>query len=328
MIRKETKLFFIITMLFFSSVLSAMSFTKVTNKKYNIIYATGKIQSGDLRRFKRVFYSLPSYKQTIVVLSSNGGEMRVGIRLGKFFHNHKIATAVKENSSCVSSCALAFLGGRDLYGRKSMILPPNTKVGFHNFYYKSGNYVNASKVQSDLAAVVDYFSYVDASNKLLRKMLTTKPHKMFWVSNRRHRSYLPTKRISIEKEIQEQRYTNSNYSSRFASKREAIIRYFQKINQTIALAQSTQRHSIALNSFYQDWLSRNLSYVIVKKIKLLKHNRVKVLVSYILTNGKRVYSSNIYKLKRTQYGWRVVSKKIHPLKRYAQLSKQISSKLP
>jgi len=329
MLQKETIRNIFISFSLFTTNLLGLEFSKVTQENYNLIYASGKIYRGDLNRFKRVYYSLPSYKHTIVILNSNGGEMQAGIKLGKFFYDHKISTAVRKNSMCVSSCALAFLGGRDFSGRKSMILPKNTKIGFHNFYYKSGSYVDASKVQRDLASVVDYFSYVQAPNKLMRKMLKTKSDDMFWISNRRHKSYLKTKKGLKIQQTHNKVYAKNSSKNFATSKRLAIQNYFKRINQTIAVAnQSRKRQHIALNSLYQDWLGNNLSYVYAKKIKLLKHNKARVLVAYLLKNGKRIYSYNTYTLKRTQYGWRVVAKKNHILKRYARVSKKFASKLP
>ncbi len=324
---KNTHKILILLGVFLSSSLWSLEFSSVETPKYNIIYASGRIQSGDLYRFKKVYYSLPSYNQTVVILKSNGGEMQVGIDLGKFFYNHKIATAVKEHSKCVSSCALAFLGGRDIYGHKLRILPRNSRLGFHNFYYKNSAYVGPSKIQRDLNSVVEYFSYVDAPNKLMHKMLKTKPTSVFWITNRRNKHYLATKKISIEKEIRKSVYSeNNNIATYFPTKKEAIKKYFQKINDAITL-NSDYQTSTAFN-LYKHWLSKNLSYVLPKKIRVLKRNRVKVFVTYYLKNNKKIYSHNTYTLKKTKYGWVVKSKRIKPLKKFAKLVRNIQYKLP
>jgi hypothetical protein len=327
MFKKNYFIFLIIGLIVSTNTLFALHFFKDTNnKKYNIIYATGKIHKGDLFNLKRVYYSFPARKQTVVIFNSNGGELQEGIKLGKFLYKNKIATAVKERGKCVSSCALAYLGGRDIYGNKLMILPPNTKVGFHNFYYKNKALVNPANVQRDLASIIDYFTYVEAPSKLMQKMLHTKANKVFWISNRRHKNYLETKRISIEQNYHSKRKLSKNSS--YDSKKEALKNYFYKVNLAIQSSNGyTYDNTYALNS-YKNWLGKNLNYVYVKSIKMLKNNKAKVKVVYSLKNGKKIYSNNIYRLKRTQYGWRVVSKSINPFRRYKKIAQNIQYKLP
>jgi len=324
MLKKNYFISLVIGLIVSTNTLFALHFFKDSNSEYNIIYATGKIHRGDLLNLKRVYYSFPIQKQTVVIFNSNGGELQEGIRLGKFLYRNRIATAVKERGKCVSSCALAYLGGRDIYGNKLMILPPNTKVGFHNFYYKNKKLVSPAKVQKDLASIVDYFSYVDASNKLMQKMLHTKASSMFWISHRKHKSYLKTKRISIEKQTSKRQHTLSVSEL----KKRAIKNYFYKVNLAIQSNNGyIYNNTYALND-YKSWLERNLNYVYVKSIKMLKNNKAKVKVVYSLKNGKKIYSSNIYRLKRTQYGWRVVSKSINPFRRYKKIAQNIQYKLP
>ncbi len=328
------KIFFTTISIFFANFLFAMNFQTIINSKYNLIYGSGKIYHGDLYRLKKAYSLADPVKQTILVLSSNGGELQEGIKLGKFIYNNNIATAVKERSICVSSCALTYLGGRNLYGEALRILPSNTKIGFHSFYYKNKNFVDTNQFRKDLNSIIDYFSYVNAPNKLMTKMLKTKPSNMFWITNRYHKKYLKTTRLSIEN-IQNSnpninKYSINNSSHFVISKQKAIKQYLNIINLAINSNNYLNNSEVAFNSniTYRNWLSKNLNYVSFRNIKILNNNRVKVYATYFLKNGQKVKSRNIYTLKKDQYGWKVFRKKIKPFKRYKRVARYLTTKLP
>ena len=70
----------------------------------------------------------------MVYLNSPGGNLREGMRLGKFFFDNKIETVVETKTSCASACALAFLGGRDGdTGKPHRTKASNSGLGFHSF---------------------------------------------------------------------------------------------------------------------------------------------------------------------------------------------------
>ena len=56
------------------------------------------------------------------------------MRLGRFFFENKIETAVETKTACASACALAFLGGRDgATGKPQRTKASNSGLGFHSF---------------------------------------------------------------------------------------------------------------------------------------------------------------------------------------------------
>ena len=82
-----------------------------------------------------------------IELSSKGGDLLEGIKIGYMLREFDVATLVKAGDLCLSACAMAFLGGTQSHQ------PPNAvpsrrieiggKVGFHNFT------INVSSVQAE-----------------------------------------------------------------------------------------------------------------------------------------------------------------------------------
>lgn len=79
--------------------------------------------------------------RAIVSLSSPGGSYSAGVKLADFFRNNTIATVVEAGDSCVSACAMAFLGGSSFWptgGIGTFIdrtIEPGARVGFHSPYF-------------------------------------------------------------------------------------------------------------------------------------------------------------------------------------------------
>jgi len=311
-------LFFIFSYLLITVTANALEFSIGNGyKKYNLIYASGRFVKGDLKRLKYVYKQLPKYKQTIIVLSSPGGVMQEGIKLGSFIYSNKIGTAVAKNSICASSCALAFLGGRDKYGRKLMILPRGSKLGFHSFYYNNSRYVTSEQIQKDFSSVLTYVTNVGAPSNLIISMFNTPHSKMHWVSHSTM-SKLKIKRAISGLKIKSygNRYGYNVTASNKNSKVLFIKNYFKEINDVISRTLTQKR--VALNSIYSTsyiyWLSKNLRQIkIGNKIRVKSGNRVETIVYYMLKNGVRVCSKNTYKLKRQQdNNWKIATKELSP----------------
>lgn len=78
-----------------------------------------------------------SIKCEIVYLNSNGGDFSESLKIMDYFHSSMIATSVEDNATCLSACAIIWLGGARADGhslddpRAYRRLSPNGKLGFH-----------------------------------------------------------------------------------------------------------------------------------------------------------------------------------------------------
>jgi len=333
---------FLIFIAFFLFTINSYALNLIPNSnysKYNLIYANGRIHRGDLYRLKKMVKAMPRNKQTIVIFESTGGELNEGIKIGEFIYKNRIATAVKQNSICASSCAIAFLGGRDLYGRKMMILPSTSKLGYHSFYYKRSSRVNVSEVQKDLSRVVNYFSYVRAPNQLMSKMLNTKPFNMYWITKRTNRYLSLRKSVKLKYSFKSNKYTQKESNTykkyrksySYSNQKETLKKYFHAINKAISSNGGYAYNNIAFNNnttTYKFWLESNLNYVYVNSIKKLNSNTIEAHVTYSLKNGYKAYATNRYKLAKNPTGWYIVSKKIIPNRNSRRIIQSYITKLP
>lgn len=303
----------------------SMSFSVTPNYHgVNLIYGYGKMYRSDLYKLRAKYAQVPKNRQTILVLNSQGGELRAGIAIGKFLKQNRIGAAVKKYGVCASSCAIALLGGRSLSGAKLQIVPLGSKLGFHQFYYNNRVYVNASQVQRDLNSLMNYTRYVNAPSSLVAKMMQTNANKLYWITNQDRRLYRfksGYRNISFRNHS---RYANrtpiiknnhlvapSSSTSRYLLTQTSYIRYYlSKVNTYLSANRGAYfNNNIALNDIYhKDWLSRNLNYVYIKKIKLSRANKVEAKVIYSLKNGKRVCSNNTYNLFQNNNGWIISNK--------------------
>jgi len=311
---------FLIILIILSSQLSALSYSVNKNfSNYNLIYASGKIRHGDLYNLKRKFNRVSKNKQTIVVFNSVGGELNEGLKIGKYLKNNHIGTAVRPNGLCASSCALAFLGGRDLYGRKFMILPRNAKLGYHSFYYKYSRQVELSKIQEDFSSVLEYADYVNAPRRLITKMFQTKSSSMYWIK-RRDKALLGLKSGLARVDLKGEPKIAARYASRnqvrypvarnysFTQKK-FVQYYFSRINSVISANRGANFNNVAYNDIhYKNWLTSSLKYAYLKSIRLTKINQVKTEVIYSMKNGDRICSRTTYNLAQTYRGWRIINK--------------------
>ncbi|WP_421996456.1 hypothetical protein [Reyranella sp.] len=104
---------------------------------------TGEIEAGDAERLRDALSRLRARapptddgRLATIELSSIGGNLLVGIAIGYLLHDYGVATVVRKGDSCLSACALAFLGGtaRDAAGiRPSRTIEIGGQVAFHNF---------------------------------------------------------------------------------------------------------------------------------------------------------------------------------------------------
>lgn len=159
----------------------------------NAILLKGKIDDGDTFDLKVYVASLPKKARITVYLDSPGGNLREGMRLGRFFHQNGIETVVDSKTRCASACALAFLGGRDgATGKPQRTKASTGGVGFHAFsrdFDKERQYsaddlkTVIQKTQAEVYNIAEYLREIGADPDVLRIMLRTPNSEMNFISN-------------------------------------------------------------------------------------------------------------------------------------------------
>jgi hypothetical protein len=111
----------------------------------HVVRLTGMIEQGDathlretLSRYLKSAPRAPGQPLATVELSSVGGDLAEGLKLGYLFREFDVATMVRAGDSCLSSCALAFLGGTASHLPTELVVARTIEVGgtlgFHNFF--------------------------------------------------------------------------------------------------------------------------------------------------------------------------------------------------
>jgi invasion protein IalB len=94
-----------------------------------LVLVDGKIEPGDGAQFRLKTSFLSG---AIVSFRSDGGSVAAGIQIGEIIRLKGFTTSVSRDASCVSACALAWLGGT----KRSM--SAESKIGFHAAYTADG----------------------------------------------------------------------------------------------------------------------------------------------------------------------------------------------
>ena len=105
--------------------------------------------------------------------------MDEGFKMGRFFLKNKIGTSIRSNGVCGSSCAFAFLGGRSLSGHKLYILPKNSRLVFHMFFYYHPERVSKKQYLRDKSKLINYLSWTSTPTFLFNQILNSSPKKPF-----------------------------------------------------------------------------------------------------------------------------------------------------
>lgn len=145
------------------------------------ILATGPIEDGDVKRLSRFLATAPSRATTAIYLSSNGGSLYEGMRLGIFFKEHRVKTIVEGDGLCASACALAFLGGHDNAGKPWRSSSSNSLLGFHAFSSPGSSLQDENETQMVVSHVLQYGHEVQAPLELLILNFATPSDAVYWL---------------------------------------------------------------------------------------------------------------------------------------------------
>lgn len=138
----------------------------------------------------------------VVCLDSEGGNLEEAVELLDYFIESQILTYVDEGDTCLSACAVAFLGGSARFGNGQMFLilsraiHPNAVIGFHapmlsapQGVYTQDELNDTFTIGVEAARVLTRLNARNLrgvpliSDPLLFSILNTSPNEMFVVEN-------------------------------------------------------------------------------------------------------------------------------------------------
>ena len=174
-----------------------MTFDVIHNNHTNIIVGDGDITSGTPTRFQDFLDAdrLDGFR-FIVHLNSNGGSLLGGMQLGQLIRANGFSTGIQSYEprktgespwwpsempgSCMSACALAFLGG------EVRAIDPRSSIGFHQFSSQRNSdeaqpatSITEAMTQIVSSDVLDYIVSMGASLQLFLQMSNALPNEMF-----------------------------------------------------------------------------------------------------------------------------------------------------
>ena len=114
----------------------------IENSDMCTVRLTGVIEPGDTDKVAQGLASATgqkmheaSVRNTVVCLRSPGGSYDEGVKLATYFIDHAVQTAVEADASCISACAVAFMGGSENHYESVHMASRNLhiagKLGFH-----------------------------------------------------------------------------------------------------------------------------------------------------------------------------------------------------
>jgi len=151
-IRNVAFLLTVLAILLVASVGHAMTLSVVTERVTagpsaflsHEIHLTGPFEPGDSDQLKVVLEDLkarggtqPGESLAVVALDSKGGALEEGMRIGRLLRQFGVSTIVRSGKRCLSSCAIAFLGGTapgPAGPEADRHLEVGGRLGFHAFY--------------------------------------------------------------------------------------------------------------------------------------------------------------------------------------------------
>ena len=167
---------------------------------------SGPLKQGDAEAMKRILARLSGRPASskggplaTVELSSLGGDLYEGLKLGTLFRDHDVATVVRRSDICLSACALAFLGGTSSHEGPERSadhrLEIGARLGFHTFYLNAGaaeaptagdpvssRHQGFSEARAATAALVRYAADLGIDPKFVATMMSKPAEELTYVN--------------------------------------------------------------------------------------------------------------------------------------------------
>ncbi len=136
-----------------------------------VFLVEGEFKPGDGDRFAT---AVAAHENAVIVLSSPGGHLLSGLRIGQLVRDRGFTTLVLDDSMCASACALAWIGSP----KRSM--QPQARIGFHAAYVVQRG--QARETGAGNALVGAYLSRLGLSDKAIYALASSGPSEMGWLT--------------------------------------------------------------------------------------------------------------------------------------------------
>jgi hypothetical protein len=148
-----------------------------------VLRLTGMIEAGDAERLRTILAAIRARStaragaaMATIELASLGGDVYEGFKLGYLLREFDVAAMVRSGDVCMSSCALAFLGGtashKDSRFVSARTIEVGGAVGFHNFFLNTNNAVNREAASPQEGILKGFNQARGAASTLVRYIKT------------------------------------------------------------------------------------------------------------------------------------------------------------
>lgn len=137
----------------------------------DLISVNGTFTEGDDATFRKL---AAASDQAVVFLNSGGGNLHVGLEIGRAIRLRGFATAVPPDALCASACALTWLAG------SPRLLDAESKLGFHAAYRLVNG--KASESGAANALVGAYLNQLGLSDKAVVYVTSAPPDGVEWLT--------------------------------------------------------------------------------------------------------------------------------------------------
>lgn len=137
----------------------------------DLLSVTGVLNEGDDVTFRKVAATLD---KAIVILNSEGGNVRAGIEIGRAIKLRGFATAVPPETLCASACALTWLAGSPRF------LDGTSKLGFHAAYRVVDGKASESGVGNALVGA--YLNQIGLPDSAIIYVTSAPPEGIEWLT--------------------------------------------------------------------------------------------------------------------------------------------------
>lgn len=171
MLRKLAPIVLTCLVLSFTGAARAAEITHDQVEGVGLILIDGDISSGDVEKFRQISMK---YRNALVTLNSDGGELMPAIEIGKIIKIAGFDTVVPGGAECASACALIWVAGASRW------LSPDGRVGFHASYRDTNGKLEESGVAN--ALVGNYLTLLNLPAKAIVFATRASPKEILWLT--------------------------------------------------------------------------------------------------------------------------------------------------